>query len=77
MSEDNNMVIAHGVITKIFPNNVYQVILANGKITKAIPNKELRNNLTKAKMYDKVLIEFCKCSVAPKMKIAKIFKIKK
>ncbi|WP_291566817.1 MULTISPECIES: hypothetical protein [unclassified Clostridium] len=77
MLKDKDIVIAQGVVTKIFPNDIYEVQLESNRTVKAMQSKELKNSLTKLRVSDKVLIKFCKCSVAPKAKIAKIFKIKK
>lgn len=71
------MVIYQGIITRIFPNEVYEVRLNNNEITRAIRSRELKNNFIKVKANDTVLIEFCRSELAQDVEVAKIFKIEK
>lgn len=71
------MVASKGIITRIFPNEVYEVRLNNNEITRAIRSRELRNNFIKVKANDKVIIEFCKSELAEDAEVAKIFKVEK
>lgn len=42
MLKNKEVVIAQGYVTKIFPNNIYEIKLDNDEMTKAIQCRELK-----------------------------------
>lgn len=77
MLKNKEVVIAQGYVTKIFPNNIYEIKLDNDEMTKAIQCRELKNSSARIRTNDKVLVGFCKGSSIPEVTIAKILEIKR